>query len=332
MRIVNFTLTWIVVISFLMGRPTVAQAEPESDDSVGIEVRRDPADRWISSLSIQTGATIQNWKGAAESTLYPGPGAADPTPFPIRPPKSDNEVDVSPVVGLGFELMTPELPIPLRPRIVFGAEMLPLFGSERALARRGDPGELRPPVRPGNLSPFDEDTFIGQGTVVTGEMNDVAWGAYLGLSFPFDAFDRSFRIKPSISWLRYEVDFTGFVSDAACVNPSLFGMTVCNAPLSSVRELSLRAQTSKVFHAVGPGLDLEMDTSVFDGIGSSIFLGFRAYRVLGNHEEVRFEASETFNDSIGVGDIANARFSTEVDEWIYRLVFGFRVELQGFFD
>ena len=337
MRTVNFTLASVAVavVSLLMGLPMLAQAQSNADGPADPDIRRDPADRWISSLAIHSGITIQDWKGAADSTLFPGPGAADPSPVPIRPPKSDSNLDVSPVVGLSLELMTPELRIPLRPRIVIGAELIPIFGFERAIARRGDPGVLKAPLQSG-VDPssirFDEDKFIGQGTKVTGEMGDIAWGAYLGLSFPFELFDRSIRIKPNISWLRYETDFKGFVSDAECVNPALFGKTDCNAPLSSVRTLSLKAQTSQVYHAIGPGLDIEMDTTVFDGIGSSIFLGFRAYRVLGNHEEVRFEVSETFDDEIGTGDVANARFTTEVDEWIYRLIVGFRVELQGFFD
>ena len=248
---------------------------------------------------------------------------------------SGSDIDVSPVVGASLELMTPELSIPLRPRLVVGFEVIPIFGFKRTTAREGDPGELRAPL-PSNSSTvirFDEDKVIGQGTKVTGEMDEVAWGAYLGMSFPFELFDRSLRIKPNVSWIRYETDFTGFVSDATCVNPSPIGPRDCNAPQSDTRSISLKSQNSKAFHAIGPGVDLEMKTSVFDddGIGSSIFLGFRAYRVL-TGRKVEFAASEIYNDGIGTGDVANARFSSEVDEWIYRLIFGFRVELQGFLD
>jgi hypothetical protein len=315
----------------LLALPMMAEAEADAPSET--EDRKDPSAQWIQSIAIHAGASIQDWNGAANSTLVPGPGAADPTPVPIRPSVSDSDIDVSPIVGVSLELMTPELPIPLRPRLIVGFEVIPIFGFERTIAREGDPGELKAPLlsdAPTAIR-FDEDKVIGQGTKVTGEMDEVAWGAYLGLSFPFELFDRSLRIKPNVSYMRYEVDFTGFVSDATCANPSPIGPRDCNAPLSSTRDISLRARDSKAFHAIGPGVDLELDTSVFDGVGSSVFLGFRAYRVL-TGRGVDFGTSETFNDGIGTGDVANARFSSEVDDWIYRLVFGFRVELQGFLD
>jgi hypothetical protein len=326
-----------LLLLLLWALPMMAQAQEEAQEEGPSEAedRPDPSTQWISSIAIHTGATLQDWNGDANSTLFPGPGAADPTPVPIRPTVSGSDLDVSAVVGASLELMTPELPIPLRPRFIAGFEVIPIFGTQRTIAGEGDPGPQRPPLPsadPGMSIPFDEDLVIGQGTKLTGEMDEVAWGAYLGMSFPFELFDRSLRIKPNLSYMRYEVDFKGFISDATCVNPAPFGgPTVCNALGSSTRDISLNVQRSRVFHALGPGIDLEMDTTVFDEVRSSIFLGFRAYRVL-TDRKVDLETTETFDDGIGTGDVANARFRAEVDDWIYRLVFGFRIELNGFLD
>ncbi len=325
----SLTSVLATVVPALLWLPMMAQARSEDSSDTGS--RNERSALWIPSVAIHTGVTVQNWSGSVDSTLIPGPGAADPTPVPIRPSKTDQNLDVSPVVGLSLELMSPELPVPASPRLVIGAEMVPIFGFERSVARNGDPSTLRPPLPPGSTIRFDEDKFVGQGSKVTSEMDKLAWGAYMGMSFPFELFDRSLRIKPNVSWLRYRLDFTGLVSDAECITPSLISPTDCNAPTSSVRAISLAMDTSKSFHAIGPGIDLEMETSVFGHIGSAIFVGFRAYRVL-TDRRVEFGATQTFNDPIGTGDVTNARFSTKVNSWIYRAVFGFRVELQGFLD
>ena len=49
---------------------------------------------------------------------------------------------------------------------------------------------------------------------VPAEMDEIAWGAYAGVSFSVELFERSLRIKPNLSLIRYEMDFFGLVSDA----------------------------------------------------------------------------------------------------------------------
>ena len=98
----------------------------------------------------------------------------------------------------------------------------------------------------------------------------------------------------------------------------------CNGATSSARFMSLEAETNKAFNGIGPGIDVEVRTSP----RTSIFMGFRAYHILGNRQ-VDFATSQSFSDGVGTGDIANARFSVEVDEWIYRLVVGFRLQWQA---
>lgn len=328
-RILSLCFTIAVVGSVAL--PASAQGDAESGAAAASENASeatpkkevDMGKRWIPSIAAQMGVTMQSWDGAYNTALLPG-GVGPPEP--IRPPDDNNDLDVTPTIGISLELMTPELPIPMmkwKPRVFVGGEIIPLMGFKRALAREGDPGVLASPTPSRPLNPFPEEQFLGLGSETTAEISDVGWGAYAGVSFPFEIYDRVVRFKPNIAWMRYRVNYEGVVVSAQCSFPN-----DCPNPAGFIRPIVLNASTSESFHGLGPGFDVEVETTLFDGIGSTVFAGFRSYRLL-TGQNVEFGTSEVYNDPVGTGDVANARFTAKVDDWMFRFLFGFRLEWQG---
>lgn len=319
-------LSVILMMSALM----TSAAEVRAEQTLSDEERL--ARMWLPSISITLGFTSQEWTGRQESFVLPEPpGTA--TPVVVQPADRKNDWAVTPSIGAQLELMSPELPVPSTPRFFVGAEVIPLFGFERKLGRTGDPGLLLSPLPdPNQPAAFPARNFRGQGAEVTAETRDIAWGAYAGLSFPIEIFERTVRIKPNVAWMRYRIGFTGFVSDGECNGPPIPGQAGsqnCNAPSSLVRVIALNAGQSETFHAVGPGLDLELETLGGDGFGSSVFAGFKAYNVL-TDTNVDFQTSQVFNDGVSATpQRVSARFATEIDDWVYRFMIGFRLEWQG---
>jgi hypothetical protein len=315
----------------------LAAAEPRSARS-GHEGR----DRWIPSLALIGGLSIQNWDAAVSSEICPECIFPDLAAEALRPTVMDSDIDVTPFIGGSFELMTPELPIPTSPRLFIGGEVAAAFGTERAVALEGDPGELRSPLSPEDslITHYGENSVKGQGSETVAEMDNLIYGAYAGISFPFEFNGRPLRVKPSVAWVRYGVDVRGLVVDAQCrpFPPPPFTPTTtrCNDTTFSTgfqREIRLEDSASKTFNGVGPGIDIEMDTGQFGPIGSSLFMGARFYKILGNRK-VELSDSGSFTDELsapGTDEVA-AQWSFEVDEWMYRVGVGMRFQWLGYDD
>jgi hypothetical protein len=321
-------------------------------------------DRWIPSLAITSGITIQNQKGSADSILYQDIDGLSPDPVPLRGFVNGDDLVVSPFVGGSFELMSPALPIPTRPRLFVSAEILPTFASDRDLAIEGDPGCVRgpePKVRCARNEPtnedgyplrdlaFGEDSANGEGTRTSTKIDTLAVGANLGVAFPLKVGKRQIRIKPSVGWINYEVKADGFVVDAACepegrctdVGTTMFILNPNPPPFvigvpgpvkeGFLRETILSANASQRFNGIGPGLDIEMDTGRFGPLGVSLYIGGRAYAIV-DDRTISFGASRTFTDQVSdpgadppvKTDRATAQFEVKVDPWIYRAHLGIR--------
>jgi hypothetical protein len=100
-----------------------------------------------------------------------------------------------------------------------------------------------------------------------------------------------------------------------------------------LRDTRLQASDTGRFNGIGPGLDLEMDTGVLGRFGTSIFVGGRAYHILGDRK-VELEATQSFPDQ-GPGlpmAETRAQWSFDADPWMYRVFVGFRVQWLGFAD
>jgi hypothetical protein len=290
------------------------------------------ADRWSTSVAFISGITIQVWDANAASVVCRGCTIPDPLmgEEPLRPSISGDDTDVTPFVGGSIELMSPEFSVPGSPRLFVGAEVMGAFGIDRKPAREGQPGTIESPVPEEfqDVAPFGDDVAIGQGSEITATMSNVMYGAYAGIAFPLEFYERPIRIKASVAWIRYEVDIEGLVVDASCLASGRF--TECNPNLGGfLRETRLTTKSTEAFNGIGPGIDLELDTGRMGPLGTSIFMGARFYRILGDRKVKLSAGPEQFDDILGQ-DSAAARFNFEVDEWMYRVGIGFRMQWLGF--
>jgi hypothetical protein len=297
-------------------------------------------DRWVPSLAITGGATIQDQHGVADSVLFED---MSPTPVPLRGFVNGDDLAVSPFVGGSLEVMTPVLPIPTRPRLFLSGEILPTFASDRDVALEGDPGCVRGPlpdapcardIEEFGATTFGEDAINGEGTKTTAQVDTLVFGASLGVAFPLRFGRRQLRIKPSVGWINYKVEAEGLVVDGACDPPNGCTDTIIEFPPfppivneGFLRETTLTAGDSQRFNGIGPGLDIEMDAGRFGPLGVSLFLGGRAYRIL-DDRTITFGTTEAFDDQLGT-DVAVAGFEVEVDPWMYRAHVGIRFQWLG---
>jgi len=312
-----------------------------ASDGGGVEEpsRQAGEDRWVPSLAITSGVTFQKHKGSADSVLFEDMSATPTTP--LRGFVNGSDTAVSPFVGGSFELMTPALPLPTRPRLFLSAEILPTFASDRDVALEGDPGCVKGPEPDKPCAKdeeegerrkgFGEDSANGQGSKTNAEVDTVVFGASLGVAFPLQIGNRQLRIKPSIGWINYEVDAEGLVVDAACdpENRCTDVTAIIGLPPTPgfLRETILTASDSQRFNGIGPGLDVEMDTGRFGPLSVSLFLGGRAYAIV-DDRTISFGTEEVYDDQLGT-DRAAARFEVEVDRWLYRAHVGIRFHWLG---
>ena len=339
MRVAVNAVALLILIIPLQVATSARAAEEESDsseivseiaeDAVEPERRRqDGHDQWLPSLAIIAGVGFQDWKGSVESSICPS--CPDPPVFQtLRPSDDGSEVDVTPFMGAQFELMTPELPIVTSPRFFVGGEIFSSFGFERTVAGEGDPSSLRSPLPVGaGNAPYGENFVLGQGSETLATLDHLAYGLHGGVAFPFELYGRQLRLKPSFAWTRFSIDVSGLVVDAECT-PTVGTSSQCNTVLPNgfQREIRLEASESRTWDAIGPGLDLELDTGRFGPLGSSLFLSGRILYILGDRTIV-MSASRAYQDVLG-SDLTRAQFSFEVDSMMYRIGLGFRVHWLG---
>lgn len=328
---------FLIIGAIAVLRALVPIASLAADGSKVVEPTKQAGeDRWVPSLAITSGVTIQNQEGFADSILFEDMSL---TPIPLRGPVNGNDNAVSPFVGGALELMAPALSIPTRPRLFVSGEILPTFASSRDLALEGDPSCIRGPEPdapcardevPGTRRRgFGELGANGQGTKTSAQVDTLVFGASLGVAFPLQFGKRQLRIKPSVGWINYEVDAEGLVVDPDC-DPDILCTDVRITP-GFLRETILTASDSQRFNAIGPGLDIEMDAGRYGPLGVSLFVGGRAYAVVGDRT-ISFSAMETFTDQISAPgtDRAVAQFEVEVDPWIYRTHVGIRFHWLGY--
>lgn len=288
------------------------------------------ADRFVPSLAVTSGVYVQVWDAAFASEICRSCSFPDPASTPFRPSDQDSTLDVTPYVHGVFELMTPEFSLPGSPRLFVGGEFGGSFGIERLVAREGDPSQVGSPLPPGGEGTgFEEDTATGQGTALIGVRDTLTFGAHAGLALPFEFLGRPVRLRTSVGWVRYGIEVSGTLQDAECTPAG--SSTQCSPEAASdgyLRAVSLNVTETAQFDGIGPGLELEMDTGRFGPVGSSIHVGARAYRILGDRDVSFRTTTLVTDDSLG-RDEQFARYSFEVDEWLYRVGIGFRLSWLG---
>ncbi|HKA14713.1 MAG TPA: hypothetical protein VKH41_06825 [Myxococcota bacterium] len=289
-----------------------AQAEGEDTDELV---------RWVPSLgvyfdmlgqkaegSITPGAVIETPAincGITNQDLFGCPAAQ--TDITTATASSDTSV-ASLVVG-SLELMTPRLLDRfLSPRLFVRGDAAAAFAFERNLAGERKPG----PFFTDPLKPTENDVFErsvgGQGSRAKFQVRPLVLGAGFGVAFTTTLFDRTIRLKPSVEYLREEVDLIASVRRAVKLQDP-------TPDLSGFRLISLSASEEETLHGLGGGIELETDAGRLGPIMVSVFVNGRGYHFLGN-------LHHTLTDTNERGETASWYY--DFDPWAWRAGIGAR--------
>lgn len=268
---------------------------------------------------------------------------------------------MTPYFSVAAELMSPSLFSGFAdPRALVHADLGYGFARERDLASIGSAtARMSLPDPPSSLTgndAYNEVTITGQGAAVRALTGSLVVAGGAGLAFTFRSGERTFRFKPTVEYLREELRISATLrhaTQATLQNPphdeSNFNANAASPliPLSDdatptqagFREIYMDAASTKVFHGIGPGLELEMDTGRLGDFTVSLYGGARAYHFLGDTQvdfyteptpdENEFLApgetnaemrNENLQRNCVIGDSSqceNASFSFRKEPWAY---------------
>jgi len=158
----------------------------------------------------------------------------------------------------------------------------------------------------------DEANFTGQGTLVRAEVDPFVLNAGIGMAFTFDVFGSRIRIKPSAEYLRERLEVTGQTNRVVQVSDTA---PLVNDP-SAFRFIRLSASDQQTYHAVGAGLEIEIDAERLGPFVITPFIAGRAYRFIGNLD-VSLRDTNEFGETVA--------FEFERDQWQWAGRFGVRL-------
>jgi hypothetical protein len=90
--------------------------------------------------------------------------------------------------------------------------------------------------------------------------------------------------------------------------------------LSDFRQVLISGRKTKVFHGIGPGLEIEVDSKRAGSFVVSTFMGARLHRIMGNRKVDLKAANPDDANETAMLHYKNGR-------WAYRAFFGIRVRL-----
>lgn len=204
-----------------------------------------------------------------------------------------------------------------QPRLFARSALEMNLASDTKPATEGGLGPIRLPLdASGNPPPtFTVNSVLGQGTEALYKVDRLQIRMGAGIAFGFVFNDRPIRIKPSIEYLRRESVMRGAVNAVI----QLPGTPPVLTSLDQTRIELVRTSAKRIFHGLGPGLELEMDAANVGPFVVSLFTGFRAYHFLGTRDE-RLKGETSAGEPV--------TFDFELDEWLYRADTGFRFRWQ----
>lgn len=275
-------------------------------------------DRWVPSLAVSMGFTSQQIEGSVQSKRT----VIGFDIFDVRDADYNQKYLNAIHAGGLFELQTPAVPIPyVHPRIFFGGEVYNVSSQRRSIAREGDPQPIL--GEPEGNGPFTALELLGRGSETTVDLDNIQFGAHIGVSFPVQVGDWRISIKPSARYLRQELQFRGIVSEG---RRGANDMDSVSRSIPTNRILLLGSEDT-ILHAVGPGLEIEIEAGGVRSLAASVFISGGAYRVLSD-DEVNF--SMTGRDSNGTGFTTyTGIWSADIDPWVYRASLGMRIKWTG---
>jgi hypothetical protein len=232
---------------------------------------------------------------------------------------------MTPYAGLSLEIMTPSWL-----KILRGFAHLDVsytFGPEYNIPSSGNPGPFvngNTNTEPGTLV---QGTILGQGSRTTPLVQPLQVTAGAGVAFTMRAWDRILRIKPSVEYLREEIQLKGLVRRAVRVDPT---PTVGTPNDSFFRTVNLAGESSHVYHGLGPGLEVEVETGRAGPFKVALYASAKAWKFLNNDPqnfEVRNE-DPIYCPPPPPGQVncssESAAFGFTKDDWAYGANLGIR--------
>ena len=273
-----------------------------ADDASAIE----ETERWVPSIGIIWGIFGQDSEASSVTSTLTG---SNP-PEPVRPATSGSQVLLAPFAGGTFELMSPRLfESGGRPRLFAHVDGTAAMGFSYDIAKEGDPGTLIPPS-----FPVPEAEVAGQGSKTEAQVESAILTGGAGVAFAVALGDWKFRIKPSVEYMREEIEVKGTIGRAVTLPP----IPPPPGATTNFRFIELAGSKTKTFHGIGPGLEIELDAARIENFAITVFLSGQAYALLGDRD-VNFSDSHT--DAIGT---ETASWHFRRDRWLYRSAMGIR--------
>ena len=271
----------------------VPAGDDEGDSAAGAS---DELSRFVPSLALLTHLNAQDAEGHLGTSNVLGPpfNLVPQPPFmsnpntrsaqPLLPgsPATARTLMMTPAVGVSLELMSPAWrALPGKPRLHLRGDVAYAFPPEYVIPNIGDFG----PIRTITVSGLTEGAILGQGGKTTAVVQPLLLNAGAGITFTTTVSERTLRIKTSLEYLREEIEVSGVVQRAARV-------TQATPDLSAFRVILLSATGSWVYHGLGPGLELELDTGRAGPFVLSLFAGGKAWSFLDNPKRVLVASNE----------------------------------------
>lgn len=288
---------WSILVSCL----TIAAPVWAAEESAGA-ARADR--RWIPGGSIFTSGHVEDRAARMSSDA-----SVD---------KPDQSRGLPWSVGITADLATPVLfDLPGRPRFFVRADVGYTADVDDPVSSQGSPG----------AAPFEPDVAVPSvegienvGSSVRVEARPLLFSGGVGSVFQFDAFDRGFRLRPSLEWM-YRRDTMRTVLGGGETESTTSNLcTPC-------RTLFIESQTEKGFHGLGPGIELEADVGRMRDFQVGFYGFFRAYYMIGDRK-ANLAATGQWERSDGQPTSrADTVFRTQYERepWDYRFGVGIRV-------
>jgi len=236
----------------------------------------------------------------------------------LRAPSSGDARVTGVTFGGELEIMSPRIFDTFgQPRIFARSALEMNLAADTTPTAEGGIGPIRPPSDASGNPPasFTERSILGQGSKGLYKVDRLQIRVGAGVAFSLVFMDRPLRIKPSIEYLRREAEMRGTVNRAI----ALPGAPPLLTSIDQTRIEGVRTTAKRIFHAIGPGLELEMDTGRLGPLVVSVFGGFRALRFLGTRKEEMKGQTSAGED---------VTFNFELDQWLYRADTGLRFRWQ----
>ena len=303
----------LAVAALLLTAAVAAEAADATESSAADELSR-----FVPSLALITSLNAQNAEGHLGTSNIVGPpfSLVPPPAFlvnqaPAQPllqgsPATSRTLMMAPAVGLSLELMTPAWQaLPGKPRLHLRGDVSYAFPPEYVIPNIGDFGPIRTLGTSGGLT---EGAILGQGGKTIALVQPLLLNAGAGVTFTTSVSERTVRIKTSLEYMREEIELTGVVQRAVRVSQ-------LTPNLSAFRAILLSASGSWVYHALGPGLEVELDTGRAGPFVLSLFAGGKGWAFLDNPKRV-IVASNEYGE--------HAEFTFLKNQWAFGGTLGLR--------